>query len=73
MGVVEFVKIANNKENRELVNKYGGGNYTIVVIGPDGAKIGAWSIVGGNLGNLVASAKSTLAPWQNKTEQASKQ
>lgn len=68
MGVVEFAKVANTKENRELTNKYEAGNYTVVVLGPDGKKIGAWSIVGGNLSNLVASAKSALAAWTSQNE-----
>ncbi|HLX63049.1 MAG TPA: hypothetical protein VKX17_17395 [Planctomycetota bacterium] len=63
MGVVEFAKVANTKENRELANKYEAGNFTVVLIAPDGKKIGAWSIVGGNLSNLVASAKSALSTW----------
>jgi hypothetical protein len=69
MGVVEFVKVVNNKENREMVNKYGGGNQTLVVLDPDGSKLGAWSIGSSNVSKLVESAKVALAPWQKKDAQ----
>ena len=69
MGVVEFAKIANNKENRDLVNQYGGGdgkNGTIAVIAPDGTKIGAWVVMTGNLNSMVAIAKTTIEAWSNQ-------
>lgn len=66
MGVVEFTKIANNKENRELVGKYDGANGMIVVIAPDGNKIGSWPVMSGNLNAMVATAKTTVDAWYNR-------
>ncbi len=65
-GVVEFAKAAVNKENRELLGKYEADKYMIVVVAPDGKRIGGWSIVGGNLNAAVAQAKVTIEAWQNQ-------
>lgn len=66
MGVVEFVKIANDKENRELVGKYGGGNAMLVVVAPDGVPIGSYGVLGANLVTMVTNAKAAIQAWQAK-------
>ncbi|MEI6236375.1 MAG: hypothetical protein WCT04_25245 [Planctomycetota bacterium] len=66
MGVVEFVKAANDKENRDLVAKYGGANSTLVIVAPDGSKIGIFGVLNGNLNSMVAIAKTTIEAWRNQ-------
>lgn len=66
MGVVEFVKVANDKENRELVATFGGGNATLVIVAPDGTRIGAYPILSGNLVALMTNAKVAVDAWQLK-------
>jgi hypothetical protein len=66
MGVVEFVKVANDKENRDTVAAFGGGNATLVIVAPDGAKIGAYPVLNGNLVALMTNAKAAIDAWQQK-------
>ena len=64
MGVVEFVKVPG--DNAELATKYGGGIATLVVVAPDGSKIGSFGVMTGNLSSMVAIAKTTIEAWRNQ-------
>jgi hypothetical protein len=63
MGVVEFVKLANDKANRDLANKYDAGNAFIVVLDPKGEKIGGWSLVGNGLVKTVDAIGVAMDAW----------
>jgi len=66
MGVVEFAKVAANNQNRELAAKYQAEKNFMVVLSPDGRRIGSWNVVDGNLNTIMAQARVTIAAWENQ-------
>ena len=63
MGVVEFVKLANDKTNRNLANKYDAGSTFVVVLDPEGEKIGGWSLAGTGLVKIVDAIGVAMDAW----------
>ena len=72
LGVVEFAKVAYNKENRALANQYGASTYTVVLVAPDGSKLYSGGVVGSSMNSFAQGAKDALAQWQARQPLAPK-